>query len=91
MRRLVTIDLSAADTEKFEHYESIVLPLVEKYGGRLEFRLRTFDGSTETHLLFFPDEQNFENYRADSVRQAAQILWDECGARSVFSIVECVN
>lgn len=82
MRRLVTIDLRHADVDAFEAYEAKVLPLVGKHGGRLEWRLRAADGSGETHLLYFPDTQGYEAFRADPGRQAAQHEWRSCGAIS---------
>jgi uncharacterized protein (DUF1330 family) len=80
MRRLVTIDLTRADLGLFESYEAKVLPLVEKYGGRLELRVRSLDGSSETHLLYFPDAHCFEAYLADPVRVAALNEWERSGA-----------
>ena len=88
MRRLVTIDLSNADVPVFEAYEASVLSLLDKHGGRLEMRVRSLDGRSETHLLFFPDAQAFENFRADPIRVAAQDDWQRCGAKSVVTEVE---
>jgi uncharacterized protein (DUF1330 family) len=88
MHRLVTIDLSAADIQEFEAYEATVLPLLAKYGARLEMRLRSVDGLSETHVLFFPDMQAFENFREDPIRVAAQPSWKACGAKSVTVEVE---
>ena len=91
MRRLVTIDLSDADVPIFEAYEAKVLSLLDKYGGRLEMRVRSLDGRSETHLLFFPSAQAFENYRADPIRVAAQDDWRRCGAKSVVAEVEALT
>jgi uncharacterized protein (DUF1330 family) len=52
MHHLVVINLRDADSAKFEEYEATVLPLVEKYGSRVEARVRELDGTSETHLLF---------------------------------------
>ena len=71
MRRLVTIDLSNADVSIYEAYEATVLSLLGKHGGRLEMRVRSLDGCSETHLLFFPSAQAFDSYRADPIRVAA--------------------
>ena len=68
MRRLVTIDLTGADLALFESFEAKVLQLVPKYGGRLEMRVRALDNSSETHLLYFPDAQNYDSYRSDPAR-----------------------
>lgn len=91
MRRLVTIDLTAADLAAFEAYEARVLPLLARHGGRLEARVRALDGSSETHLLFFPDAEAFEAYRCDPARLAAQDAWAACGATSVVTGVETVG
>jgi hypothetical protein len=91
MRRLVTIDLSNADVSIFEAYEATVLSLLGKHGGRLEMRVRSLDGCSETHLLFFPSAQAFDSYRADPIRVAAQDVWQRCGARSVVVEVETLT
>ena len=54
---LVQIDLSQAELALFDAYEAEVLPLLGKYGARLEERLRAEDGNSEVHLLYFPDDQ----------------------------------
>jgi len=90
MRRLVTIDLSDADVPIFEAYEATVLSLLDKHGGRLELRVRSLDGRTETHLLFFPSAQAFDKYRADPIRVAAQDDWQRCRAKSVVTEVEVI-
>jgi hypothetical protein len=88
MRRLVTIDLSNADVPTFEAYEKTVLSLLPKYGARLEIRVRSLDGFSETHLLFFPNVRSFESYCEDTIRLAAQSSWKACGAKAVVSEVE---
>lgn len=80
MRRLVTIQLKEANVALFEKYEAIVLPLVEKHGGRLEARVRSDDGQTETHLLFYPDERSYQAFLSDPIRQNARHIWDQSGA-----------
>ena len=88
MRRLVTIDLSGADLAVFEAYEDAVLALLPKYGARLEMQVRSLDGATETHLLFFPDAAAYEAFRSDPVRLAKQEGWRASGAVSVGIEVE---
>ena len=90
MLRLVTIDLGRAELDVFEAYEAKVLPLVDKHGGRLDLRVRAVDGSSETHLLYFPDVEAYEAFRADPFRQAAQDEWLSCGATSSAVEVETV-
>ena len=88
MLRLVAIDLSNADIPAFEAYEEKVLALVPEHGGRLEMRVRSVDGRTETHLLYFPDEQAFDRYRSDPRRIALAPAWERCGARADVTSVE---
>lgn len=82
MRLLATIDLGGADLKAFEAYEATVLPLLAKYGARLEMRLRAIDNSSETHLLFFPDAEAFQAYLADPARAAARPQLEQSGARA---------
>ncbi len=91
MQRLVTIDLTAADLAAFDAYEARVLPMLARHGGRLELRVRALDGSSETHLLVFPDATAFEAYRADPARLAVQDQWEACGAVAVVTEVETVG
>ena len=84
------IDLTGVDLEKFEAYESAVIPLLERYGITLAERLRADDGSCEVHVLDVPDMAAMERYRADPDRDAVQHLWDECGASGVITTMERV-
>jgi hypothetical protein len=86
--RLVTIDLSQADLHVFERYEASVLALLPKHRGRLELRVRALDGQTETHLLYFPDEQAFDAFRSDPARLVLADEWKRCGALSTVQLVE---
>ena len=36
---------------EFQRYESLVLPLLPKYGGKLERRFRSADGQIEIHVV----------------------------------------
>jgi hypothetical protein len=90
MLLLVQIDLSDADIAVFEAYEDRVLALLGGYGARLDTRLRSKDGSTETHVLEFPDVTAFEGFRADPARLAMQAMWESCGAVSVVTEVDRV-
>jgi len=88
MFKLVVLDLSNVDLNRFEEYEKQVIPLLEQYGGRLEKGLRSFDGLTETHILFFPDQASFDEFLLDPVRASLQDEWREIGASAS---VEDVN
>jgi hypothetical protein len=83
--RLVTIDLSQANLDVFERNEASILAL---HRGRLELRVRALDGRTETHLLYFPDEQAFNAFRSDPARLALAGEWKRCGALSTVQPVE---
>ncbi|MEM7777231.1 MAG: hypothetical protein AAF732_16635 [Pseudomonadota bacterium] len=57
-----------ADVADFAAYEDAVLPLLDAYGGRLERRLRSDDGTVELHVVSFPSRHAFEQYRKDPLR-----------------------
>lgn len=88
MLRLVTIDLSGADVAAFETYETGVLALLGKHGGRLERRMRTLDGAQEIQILRFPDERAYEAFRDDPDRTAARPIWNASGASLSVVLVE---
>lgn len=91
MRKLVVIDLSSADTGLFESYERKVIPLLGKYEGRLELSVRSVDGLTETHVLYFPDVDCFEGFLSDPVRVALKDDWTLSGVLSSISDVVPVD
>lgn len=91
MRKLVTIDLTAADTDAFEAYERKVMPLLQKHAGRLELSVRSVDGTTEAHLLYFPDASNFEAFLSDPEREGLKDEWSRIGAVSTVTEVEEVR
>jgi hypothetical protein len=64
----------------FDAYENSVLPLLGRYGGRLERRLRGVDDGVEAHVVSFPDEAAFAAYREDPDRHAALPLLHASGA-----------
>lgn len=91
MRKLVVIDLTAANIELFESYERKVLPLLKKYNAELELSVRSIDGSTETHVLYFPASMCFEGFITDPVRTALTEDWKRTGVNSTISDVEQVD
>ena len=91
MRKLVVIDLSSANTELFESYERKVLPLLKKYQAELELSVRSVDGATETHVLYFPDNICFEGFLSDPIRTALTNDWKRTGVTSTISDVEQVD
>lgn len=88
--KLVTIDLRKADLDHFESYENEVLPLMNKHRGSLELCVRSIDGMTETHLLYFPDAMRFEAFLCDPRRKELQHQWQKSGAESCVTDVEHV-
>ena len=55
----------------FDTYENTVLPLLARYRGTLERRLRGTDDRTEIHLITFASEADYQAYRKDPERLAA--------------------
>ncbi len=66
----------------FQQYEQRVLPLLAKYGGRLDRRLRNAEGTFEIHTLWFPSTADLEKFRADPERAAAAPLLEQSNAKS---------
>jgi uncharacterized protein (DUF1330 family) len=63
---VAVIDLG--DAEVGRRYEDKVLELLKRHGGRLERRLRSTDGLTEVHLLWFPSRAAYDAFLADPRR-----------------------
>jgi len=74
---LFRVPVKGVDT--FEHYESLVLPLLDGHGGRLERRLRSPDRLTEVHIVSFPSREAFAAYREDPRRGEHAHLLAESG------------
>jgi len=91
MRKLVSIDLTSANTELFESYERKILPLLKKYKAELELCVRSVDGSTETHVLYFPDKICFEEFLSDPIRTALSDDWKRTGAVPIISDIEQID
>lgn len=87
MHKLVVIDLTTANIERFEAYERKVMSLLGQHGGQLKMSVRCIDNLTETHLLYFPDEQCFDEFLSDPARAALQDAWACTGASSTVSNV----
>ena len=64
----------------FTAYEDQVLPLLAEHGGVLQRRLRSDDGQTEVHLVWFPSMVQHDRYRADPRRAAHAHLMAQSGA-----------
>lgn len=62
----------------FDEFESVAIPLIAKYNGRLELRVRPSTNAIiesgmekpyEIHLVSFQTEKDFERFLADPERQ----------------------
>lgn len=69
-------DLPTQAVPAFQRYESLVLPLLARHGGRLERRLRTADALNEIHIVSFESQSGYESYMADGERQSHRSLLD---------------
>jgi len=60
---------------EFEQFESAAARIMRRYGGALERRIgRTAEAASdqphEVHVVTFPDQRSFANYRADEELRA---------------------
>lgn len=64
--------------QTFDEFESVAIPIISKYHGRLLFRVRPDEGSFigrqmerpyEIHLVEFDTQQDFENFKLDEERK----------------------
>ncbi len=76
------VRIPSAGVDAFQRFESIVLPLLPRYGGRLDRRLRSADGRIELHVLSFPSNDALDAYRADPIRVEHLHLLAESGAEA---------
>jgi hypothetical protein len=67
---VMVADIPSGAEARFQAYESAVLPLLQRHGGRLERRLRTDDALTEVHIVSFASPEGFQSYLADEERQS---------------------
>ncbi|HMQ78570.1 MAG TPA: DUF1330 domain-containing protein [Ignavibacteria bacterium] len=72
------IYLNDSGEQGFLEYESLVLPLLEKYRGKLELRLRPCrdnfiypaegEQPYEVHIVSFETKEDYESFKNDPVR-----------------------
>ncbi len=64
--------------EVFHEFESLAIPIISKYNGRLTLRIRPNDGSViennikvpyEIHLVEFDSQEDFDNFKQDEERK----------------------
>ena len=73
--------IPAEGIEAFRAYEDAVLPLLPEFGGRVERRLRSPDGTIEMHIISFASDTDFQNYRNDPRRAAQAWLLEKSYAK----------
>jgi hypothetical protein len=67
-------DIPEDGISAFQQYESRVLPLLDRHGGRLERRFRTADSRVEVHVVSFDERSGLDSYMADPDRAAHREL-----------------
>ena len=70
----------SAGRDAFRTYEDAVLALLKDHAGILRQRLRTEDGLTEVHVIWFPSSSHLNAYRADPRRVARAGAFEASGA-----------
>jgi len=87
---VLTARIPQTGIEKFNEYESLVLPLLKEHGAKLERRLQSHDQLIEVHLIWFPSEQSFDSYRNDPRRsQYAHILAESGASTELIRMNDC--
>ena len=66
--------IPVAGIDAFQRYEAAVLPILAEHGSVVEQRLRSVDGGTEVHVIRFPSDSAFADYRDDPRRTEHQEL-----------------
>jgi uncharacterized protein (DUF1330 family) len=85
--QIVRIPVDGVDA--FQAYESLVLPMLARHGGRLERRLRTADARVEIHILSFASQERLETYLADPQRAQHLHLREQSGAETeLFEVTD---
>jgi hypothetical protein len=72
----------------FQAYENKVLPLLARYNGKLELRLKTSETAPEhpdeIHVVSFPAGTDFEAYRNDPERLSYASMFQDSVAKAVL-------
>jgi hypothetical protein len=74
------VRIPAEGVAEFQQFESRVLPLLPRFGGALERRVRGHDGQFEVHLVSFPSRDALDAYLIAPERVAALPLLSASGA-----------
>jgi uncharacterized protein (DUF1330 family) len=83
------VHVPAEGVAAFQRFESLVLPLMPRYGGALVSRWRGRDGEFEVHVVSFPSQEALDAYKADPERVAVLALLESSGAKT--ELVEVVD
>jgi uncharacterized protein (DUF1330 family) len=75
----------------FQRYESLVLPMLPRHGGKFERRLRGEDGHIEVHIVAFPNHEALDAYRNDPDRLKHLPLLEESRAETELIEVKEVD
>jgi uncharacterized protein (DUF1330 family) len=88
------IYIKKGEEKTFDEFESVAIPLISKYKGRLLLRVRpeseqfietAMEAPYEIHLVEFNAESDFENFKKDKEREAFMHL-KERAVKSVLMI-----
>jgi hypothetical protein len=72
------IYINKGEEKVFDEFESVAIPLISKYNGKLLFRVRpnhndyiehSMEVPYEIHLVEFASEGDFENFKTDKERE----------------------
>jgi uncharacterized protein (DUF1330 family) len=83
------VRIPAEGIAQFQAFEAQVLPIMSRYGGSLERRLRSMDGRIEIHIVSFPSRDALDRYTNDADRTQHLPLRDASGASS--ELIEVVD
>ena len=87
LRIVALVEMAAGQAEAGGRYEDAVLALLGRYGGSVERRLRTADGSSEVQVLAFESRAGYEAVLTDPERLALRAaLGDSAPSTRVLEV-----
>jgi uncharacterized protein (DUF1330 family) len=87
------IYIKEGQEDAFNQFESVAIPIISKYNGRLLLRIRPTENSFietnmdqpyEIHLVDFDTEQDFENFKRDEERKKFLCLKEQSIKTSIL-------
>jgi uncharacterized protein (DUF1330 family) len=85
------IYVKAGKEQIFDEFEAMAIPIIAKYGGELLLRSRpgvmregVIEAPSEIHIITFPSELQFEEFRNDEGRKAFLHLKEESVKKSIL-------